>query len=219
VAAKAGADFRYGDRVTHPPRIVAGRTTSFVDDYRGPVRRERVEAVCEPLSPGDVPEGPFAVGLAFGVAGEVTLPVLRRMRAICSLVLADAQSVLREISPDGEVILRSPPPETFDHLEWLKASRAEAALLDIAGLRQRMGILVTDGASGSTIVTASGELHVPAVPAREVDPTGAGDCFLTGFAIGLARGWTPERAAALGAVCGALAVEHLGVPRNFELPR
>lgn len=213
VAAKAGPDFRYAARLTHPPRIVAAPTTRFVDDYREDERHERVEAVCDALAPDDLPTGPFDVGLAFGVAGEVPAPVLERLRAICRVVLADAQSLMRTIASDGTVLLRAAEPAALAQLDWLKASRAESALLDVHRLRERIGIVVTDGARGCTVLTATSGIHVPATPAAEVDPTGAGDCFLTGFAIGLRRGWSAERAAALGSWCGARAVEQLGVPR------
>jgi 1D-myo-inositol 3-kinase len=218
VAAKAGADFRHAAQLTHPPRIVAAPTTSFVDDYRTNERHERVEAVCEPLAPSDLPAGPFDVGLAVGVAGEVPLPVLQRMRAICRIVVADAQSLLRIVGAGGSVVLRPPDPRALDQLDWLKASRTEAAFLDVEQLRRRIGVIVTDGPRGCTLFTAASKLHVPAALADELDPTGAGDCFLAGFAIGLRRGLRPERAAALGAWCGARAVEQLGVPR-FDASR
>jgi 1D-myo-inositol 3-kinase len=214
VAAKVGADFLYASQVSHQPAVVsAAKTTAFVDDYRGTERRERVEAVCESLSPKDLPAGPFALGLAFGVAGEVPLPVLARMRRICRLVLADAQSVLREILPSGEVRLRPLDRQAPQYLDYLKASRAEAGFLDLAQLRPCLRLLITDGARGCTLLDASNEIHIPSLPAAEKDPTGAGDCFLAGFALGLARGLRDEQAARLGAYCGARAVEQVGVPR------
>jgi 1D-myo-inositol 3-kinase len=214
VAAKVGGDFLYSSQVSHQPAVVsAAKTTAFVDDYRGTERRERVEAVCEPLSPGDLPAGPFAVGLAFGVAGEVPVAVLARMRRICGLVLADAQSVLRNILPSGEVRLRPMDPRAAQYLDYLKASRAEAGLLDLAQLRLRLRLLITDGPRGCTLLDASNEKHIGSLAAVEKDPTGAGDCFLAGFALGLARGLCDEQAARLGAYCGARAVEQVGVPR------
>ena len=156
---------------------------------------------------------PFAVGLALGIAGEVPLPVLQRMREICAVVLADAQSLLRRIGPRGEVLLGPLDERAVPQLDWLKASRSEAALLDLAALRRRVRVVVTDGLCGSTLFDADGEAHVQAEPATERDPTGAGDCFLAGFALGLSRGYAPAQAAALGSFCGARAVEHVGVPR------
>src|SRR5205814_1449429 len=80
---------------------------------------------------------------------------------------------------------------------------SEAGALDPASLR--CAAIVTDGERGCVLVQDGREIHVPAFEAREVDPTGAGDCFLAGFAVGLWRGWDPPRAALFGNVCGALA--------------
>ncbi|MBI3542646.1 MAG: glycosyltransferase, partial [Deltaproteobacteria bacterium] len=55
--------------------------------------------------------------------------------------------------------------------------------------------------------------RVPAFPAVERDPTGAGDSFLAGFAYGLSRSLPPHEALRLGNYCGSLAVGQLGVPR------
>ncbi len=211
VAAKAGPDFLYAAQVRKQPRIVPGRTSSLVDDYRSGERRDRVEAVCEPLHPGDL-HGSYDVGIACAITGEVPPPTLARIREICRVVIADAQGLLREITPRGEVLLRPLHPDAPRQLDYLKASRAEARLLDVAALRRSVTLLLTDGPRGCTVLTASGEAHVPAFPAEEKDPTGAGDCFLAGFAAGLARGLDPVRAARIGAWCGARAVEQVGVP-------
>jgi 1D-myo-inositol 3-kinase len=213
VAAKAGADFAYAAQVSKQPRIVAGRTTSFVDDYRTGERVERCEAVCEALTPADLPRGPYEVGIACAVSCEVTVPVLRRMRALCKVLVADAQGLLREITPDGEVRLKPLPEGAAELLDVLKASRAEAELLDVPSLRQQCALLITDGERGCQLLTATDDHFVAAFPATERDPTGAGDCFLAGAAVGLARGLPLLRAARLGAWCGARAVESVGVPR------
>jgi 1D-myo-inositol 3-kinase len=212
VAAKVGADFLYAKQVFKAPLVVGARTTSFVDDYRSGEREEHVGAVTEALRPEDL-RGEHAVGMACAVAGEVPLETLRRMRELCRTLVADAQGLLRVISPRGEVLLKAPPPETFALLDYLKASKSEAALLDTASLRKRLTLLVTDGPRGCTLLTRDAELQVPAFPARELDPTGAGDCFLAGFAVGLARGLDSARSARIGAYCGARAVEAVGVPR------
>ena len=215
VVAKVGADFLYGDRVCRKPLVVAGPTTAFVDDYRGGERRERVVAAAEAIEPEDLPAG-FDVGLACAVAGEIPLRTLRRLRALTRVVVADAQSILREISPDGEVRLRAPAAEALEAIDVLKASRKEAGALDPGGLPRRLTLLITDGPRGCTLKTGNVEIHVDACPAAEKDPTGAGDCFLAGFAAGLSRGLPPERAARLGAWCGARAVEQTGVPHFDE---
>lgn len=220
VVANVGDDFRYGDRVP-PPRVVRGaRTTSFVDDYREGERIATLEAAAPPLSPEDLRE-PCAIGIAAAVAAEIPAPTLLRLRELSRVLLADAQGFVRAFDAAGRVVHQAPPLELLAALEkvdYLKVGRAEAAALDLSRLRRRCTILVTDGPRGCTILSSDGEQHVPASVAREVDPTGAGDCFLAGFAVGLLRGYPPPRAALLGNWCGARATESLGLPLLASLP-
>jgi len=73
------------------------------------------------------------------------------------------------------------------------------------------------GAAGCLIATASRRARLPALPARVVDVTGAGDCWDAGFLAGLMTGEEIEQAARLGAACAAFCIESMGatagVPR------
>jgi 1D-myo-inositol 3-kinase len=112
------------------------------------------------------------------------------------------------------VKLRPLTREQVMPLTCLKASKREAALLDLPWLlRSDTTLLITDGPRGCRILRNEEEERVPAFPAVERDPTGAGDCFLAGVAVGLSRGLELRRAVRVGAYCGARAVEHIGVPR------
>jgi len=176
----------------------------------GAERLERVDAVTPAIEPDDL-QGTWEVGLAGAVVGEVPLRTLQRLRRICRIVVADAQSILREISPRGEVFLRPPSEEMLGLIDVLKASRREAEVLDLRALQGRLTVVVTDGKEGCTVLRGFARFHLPAYPAREKDPTGAGDCFLAGFAAALARG-LPSRAArgsAHGAERGRS--EHIGL--------
>ena len=220
VVANVGDDFLYAGRVP-APRVVAGAwTTSFVDDYRGAERIQTLHAAAPPLLPDDLVE-PCRIGLAVPIAAELPAPTLLRMRDLSNLLLADAQGFVRSTDAAGRVVHTAPVPELLDALErvdYLKIGRGEAQVLDIERLRRRCTVLLTDGARGCTIVSAAGEQHVPAFPARQIDPTGAGDCFLAGFAIGLLRGYAAPRAARLGNWCGARAVEAVGIPVLERMP-
>jgi adenosine kinase len=84
--------------------------------------------------------------------------------------------------------------------------------LDVPGVLEaaRM-VIVTRGEAGSSVITAAGETHVPAVPpTRIVDPTGVGDAFRGGFLKGLAQGAPPQVCAQIGSVAATYALEHLG---------
>ena len=217
VAAKVGDDFRYAAEVPAPPRIVPGaRTTSLIDDYTGGERAGTVEAVCEPILPEDLP-GPAQVGLACAIAGEVPLPTLLRLRALSRVLLADAQGLIRAIEPGGRVVHRRLEETPFfaavESIDYLKISADEARGMDIEALARRTRVVVTEGAAGCTLLGAGAPVHVPGFAAVERDATGAGDCFLAGFAVGLLRGLPPERALRVGNWCGARAVEVVGIPR------
>lgn len=80
------------------------------------------------------------------------------------------------------------------------------------GLLQRVRTaIVTLGAQGSRILTSEREVHIPAVPPRQVeDPTGAGDSYRGALVSGLMRGRSIEDSARLGSVCASFAVECYG---------
>jgi len=221
VVANVGDDFRYAALVP-PARVVAGaRTTSFVDDYRTGERLATLRTAGPSIAPDDLRE-PCTIGIAAAVAAEIPAPTLLRLRDLSRTLLADAQGFVRAFDASGRVTHRPPPADLLAALarvDYLKVGRAEADALDLAWLRGSCTILLTDGDEGCRILSRTGDLHVPAFPAHEVDPTGAGDCFLAGFAIGLLRGWPVPRAARLGNWCGARAVESPGLPTLDAVPK
>ena len=96
------------------------------------------------------------------------------------------------------------------------ASSFEAAVDAVA----ETGVLavLTRGAQGSVVVTASGPITVPAAPVgKVVDTTGAGDLFAAGFLYGITNGLQPEEAARLGGVCAAEVISHVGARPQGDL--
>ena len=93
--------------------------------------------------------------------------------------------------------------------------RPEAAtpgeVVDHAG---RLGfhgsVVVTMGAAGAVVLTATKVTEVPSIPVDVVDTTGAGDAFCGGLADGLARGATLEEATRWAVRVAALATTRLG---------
>jgi len=66
------------------------------------------------------------------------------------------------------------------------------------------------GEKGSWIFTAKDKIEVASFPVKEIDPTGAGDCFDAGFVVGLLKGWPLEKVARFANAVGALAVTKKG---------
>lgn len=80
-----------------------------------------------------------------------------------------------------------------------------------ADILERVSFLVvTLGSEGARIQTKEETVHVPAVTAEAVDPTGAGDAFRAGFLTGYVRGLSNETCARIGATLAAYAVESHG---------
>jgi ribokinase len=66
------------------------------------------------------------------------------------------------------------------------------------------------GSSGSRIAQNSSRMDIPPMPVATKDTTGAGDGFVAGFLYMLQRGGTPQVAAEVGNVIGALVAESSG---------
>lgn len=81
-------------------------------------------------------------------------------------------------------------------------------------------VILTSGARGATLYAGEGTMHIPAVPAREVDPTGAGDVFTTAFLIQYYQNKDLLAAGRFAAAAAALVVEKegpVGIPTLAEV--
>ena len=78
-------------------------------------------------------------------------------------------------------------------------------------------VVVTRAREGADAYGASGELHVDAVAAEQVDATGAGDAFTVGLLHGLLQGDDMVTALQAGAAWGAATVTQLrSIPMPWE---
>ena len=90
--------------------------------------------------------------------------------------------------------------------------QAEAAL-DLVRRGAAGMIVVSLGAQGALLATPNGTIHFPSPPIEIRSAVGAGDSFVAGMTLALARGQTPEDALAYGIACGTSAVAHVGTAR------
>jgi sugar/nucleoside kinase (ribokinase family) len=128
-----------------------------------------------------------------------TLAALRQGRRLS----LDAQGLVRpsergEIVPDGDY-----DRELLHHLDLLKLSREEADVLGLGVDERSLGslgvpeIVLTLGRSGALVYADGLAEHVPTRPLDDVDPTGAGDSFMTAYASYRLRRHSPRSAAQL----------------------
>lgn len=80
-------------------------------------------------------------------------------------------------------------------------------------------VAIKQGADGSTVFHAGRPdgYHIPALDVAVVDPTGAGDAYCGGFAVGLCETGDPETAARMGTVASSCVIEGFGA--DFALSR
>ena len=77
-------------------------------------------------------------------------------------------------------------------------------------------VVVKLGAEGAFVVTPEESFHQPAIPARVVDTTGAGDSFNAGYLAELLRGGSARDCARAGAEAAGLCVTRSGGTTAFE---
>jgi tagatose kinase len=65
-------------------------------------------------------------------------------------------------------------------------------------------VVLKRGSRGATVYNGGGRVEVPVYAVKEVDPTGAGDCFDAGFVCGLLEGRSLTEAAEMASAAGAL---------------
>lgn len=155
--------------------------------------------------------------MAVGVAGEILPETLEKMVEICDVVFVDVQGLIRRFDgEDGRVRHVGLRESGFFHLlpriGFLKASEDEAEFVDVEEVRRWCCVVVTHGKDGCEVFWKDGGLRVDPFGADQVDPTGAGDCFLGGFAAGIVKGLAVADAALLGNFFGSLAVARVGPP-------
>jgi ribokinase len=104
----------------------------------------------------------------------------------------------------------------------LKASsplRAVVAACERLRVRGARSVVATLGRRGAVVVTAEGATRIPALKAKVVDTTGAGDCFVGALASRLAAGATPTEAARYANAAAACSVERLGAAPSMPTAR
>ena len=113
-----------------------------------------------------------------------------------------------------------------DHVDLLFANRAEVlsmyqtedfdAALNAAAAEIET-VVCTESEHGAHILSGGQRWHVPAVPTKVVDATGAGDLFAGAFLWGLAEGHDLETCGKMGCVGGSEVISHIGARVQTDL--
>jgi 1D-myo-inositol 3-kinase len=195
--------------------------TTFAVDYRGPRRRLVLRATARPLTLADVPQAWRSPRLVYAgtVFGECDRALLDAFSG--AHVMAAVQGWLRRRAPDG-AIEPALSPEALDPPASLRSvvlsEEDHPSAEEVAARFGARGIFValTRGRRGATILHRERRIEIPAAPAEEVDPTGAGDVFGLVFGLALAKGLDAAEAGRRAARAAARVVEGPGLGRLAE---
>jgi sugar/nucleoside kinase (ribokinase family) len=191
--------------------------TTFALEYAGPRRSLALRARARPLTGADVPPDWLAAPAAYlgPVAAECDRALVASLRA--RFAGAGLQGWLRRAGAGGRV---EPAllPEAEDPPPLQLAVVSEEDHPDVERVAARFAaagavVAITRGARGATLLTSRARIEIPAAPAREVDPTGAGDVFGVVLTLRLASGAPLAEAGAAAAQAAARVVEGPGLGR------
>jgi sugar/nucleoside kinase (ribokinase family) len=224
-------------------RTAPGYTTgvAFVS-YRGDGSRHFVfhlpQAAAALLAPGDVDPAYLRQASFVHVTGSA-LSISDSARESCYKAIRLVKQAGGQVSFDPNIRpellgigrVREICQPVLDHCDLILPSGPEAKMLTgdqdseaacQALLARGVGIVALKrGARGSTVYTDEDRFDVPSIPVREIDPTGAGDCYGGAFVVGLIEGWDLPTTARFANVAGALSVTRKGpmegIPSRAEV--
>ncbi|MGQ9573388.1 MAG: PfkB family carbohydrate kinase [Dehalococcoidia bacterium] len=199
--------------------LPSSETTTFENVYSPERRLQYVWAKARPITADDVPPEfrEAKVVLLGPLLGEVEEKVARCFPR--SLLAISPQGWLRAILHDGRVEQISPrrwrPRLLFKHSkaifvsdEDLPPEETEETLILWAS--QVPLLAFTRGARGSRLWSEGRWRQVPAIPADELDPTGAGDVFAAAFLARYVETNDAWQAALFAAAAASISVEAPG---------
>ncbi len=185
-------------------------TTTFRNTYRDGRRVQTIQAVAGPIAPGDVPvEWRAAPHVLIGpLAGEIAPAVARLFPG--SVVVAALQGWLRQWDAAG--IVTPKPWLGSDLLPHVDAAVVSAEDTDDPAAIDRWAdlapvLIVTLGDRGARLHVGGAWHDIPPFPAREIDPTGAGDVFAAAYAVSLRDTRDPLQSARFASAAASLSVQ------------
>ncbi|MBI5285560.1 MAG: ribokinase [Chloroflexi bacterium] len=213
VVTRAGGDLDVAAELPFAEVVQAASpsTTSFENLYHEGHRHQYIRAHAGRIERGDVPDAwrSAPIVLLGPVFGELE-PGFGTVFDSASLVGVSAQGWLRSQDVEGHVHHTRWEGPPF----WTGADVLFVSDEDLAGGRDEMAawtagvgiVAMTESWKGARVFANGAWRRMDAFPETEVDPTGAGDTFATGFLIRLRETGSVDEAARFGAAAASLSV-------------
>ena len=198
----------------HVVNLPSPKTTTFENIYDGKGRRQRIHALADDISPSRLPHEwrDRPVVLLAPVAGEVD-PSFASLFAD-SLLGISPQGWMRHWDREGWVSRRPWTGEgVIDKADVVVLSEGDciSGKLPDGWAGSRAIAVLTQGDAGAEMTLRGDSFRVPPYPAREVDPTGAGDVFTAAYLVSYYRTQDPFTSALFASCAASLSVEASGL--------
>lgn len=163
----------------------------------------------------------FAIHVA-PIAGEVTYEIVEKLKSHADVLSLDPQGLVRRFDEGGNISMGSLlDSRILDLINVYKSSQSEIQAVtgqtDLVSAVESVHshgvkiVIVTLGSKGALLSVEGTRYDVPVcVPAKLVDPTGAGDAFIGGFLAEYVNGENILRCACVGAATASFVVEGIG---------
>jgi 6-phosphofructokinase 2 len=194
----SGLEYRF---VPEGPTLAAGEWQAVIAVL------EEVEGdwlIASGSLPNGVPDDAYAQVAA--IAARRGLP----------FVLDTSGPALRAALDQGGITLVKPSLGELEHLlgrDLTDPMQQDLHAMDLVRRGSARFVAVTLGCDGALLATPDGVLRMPAINVPVHSSVGAGDAFLAGATLALARGATPYEALAWGTSAGATAIACAGTAR------
>ena len=206
-------------------KVEAVSTTRFELKYSTDLseRTLHLKSKAPPIGADDLPNPlkAFAIHVA-PIAGEVTYEIVEKLKNHADVLSLDPQGLVRRFDESGNISLGSlADSRILDVINVYKSSQSEIQAVtgqtDLVSAVESIHnhgvkiVLVTLGSKGALLSVEGTRYDVPAcAPAKLVDPTGAGDAFISGFLSEYVNGENILRCACVGAATASFVVEGIG---------
>ncbi len=202
--------------------VPAGETTLFHNYYETGGRRQVVERRAGPINRSDVPPAWRSAGIVLLAPIARELPVDAAVWFDAGLIGAIAQGWLRAWDEQGRVsTVAGPPEEVPEGLDLLVFSETDAQPETVSAWGRHTRFVAHTRGERGVRLRVDGDWHdILAVPATEVDPTGAGDVWAAAFLLRYSETSDPFQAAHFACAAAALSVETpglAGIPRRAAI--
>ncbi len=232
--SKVGGDFpeayrwwldQEGVNLSGLKKVETASTTRFELKYSTDLseRTLHLKSKAPPIDVDDLPNPlkAFAIHVA-PIAGEVTYEIVEKLKSHADVLSLDPQGLVRRFDESGNISLGSlADSRMLDLINVYKSSQSEIQAVtgqtDLVSAVESVHnhgvkiVIVTLGSKGALLSVEGTRYDVPAcVPAKLVDPTGAGDAFISGFLSEYVNGENILRCACVGAAMASFVVEGIG---------